>query len=80
MGERLICREYTKVENKVFNVNFEYEIVAVCHDYLMLKDIKSGTVQGLSLKLIRDNFIFASCFTCHSAQGSSIDGDLTIFD
>ena len=29
-GERLICREYTKVDNKVFNVNFEYEIVAVC--------------------------------------------------
>ena len=24
--------------------------------------------------------IVASCLTCHSAQGSSIDGDISIFD
>ena len=79
-GERLICREYTKVDNKVFNGNFEYEIVAVCDGFLMLKDIKSGKAQGLNKDKVRSSFIFASCFTCHSAQGSSIDGDITIFD
>ena len=26
------------------------------------------------------NFIFAYCATCHSAQGRSIDGDITVFD
>eukprot|EP00438_Fugacium_kawagutii_P014503 Skav208988 [mRNA] locus=scaffold395:76378:79443:- [translate_table: standard] len=80
ISERLICREYTKVDNTVFNVNFEYEIVAVCDTCLMLKDIKSGKVQGLNKDKVRASFIFASCSTCHSAQGCSIDGDLTIFD
>ena len=80
ISERLICRVYTKVGNTVFNVKFEYEIVAVCDDFLMLKDIKSGKVQGLNKDKARSSFIFASCFTCHSAQGSSIDGDITMFD
>ena len=78
--ERLICREYTKVDGKVFNVNFEYEIVEVCDAFLMLKDIKSQEVRGLDKDEVRASCIFASCFTCHSAQGSSIDGDITIFD
>ena len=80
IGERLICREYTKVDDIVFNVNFEYEIVAVCERFLMLKNVKTKKVQGLGLQFVRNNFIFASCFTCHSVQGSSIDGDITIFD
>ena len=46
----------------------------------MVKDIKSGKVQGLNKDKVRASFIFASCFTCHSAQGSSIDGDIAIFD
>ena len=46
----------------------------------MLKDIKSQEVRGLDKDEVRASCIFASCFTCHSAQGSSIDGDITIFD
>ena len=29
IGERLICREYTTVDNHVFNVNIQYDIVKI---------------------------------------------------
>lgn len=47
---------------------------------MTLKNIKTGILQSIGIDKVRSNFIFASCSTCHSAQGSSIDGDLTIFD
>ena len=34
VGEFLICREYTKTNNCVFNVNFQYEIVCVDNKFL----------------------------------------------
>ena len=37
-------------------------------------------VQPLFIQKVWENFIFRHCFTCHSAQGSSIDGNVTIFD
>ena len=79
-GESLICREYTKSKHCVFNVNFKYEIVLANSKFLNLKNVKSGEVQPLDIEKVRKNFIFAHCATCHSAQGSSIDGDITIFD
>ena len=79
-GERLICREDTKVEGKVFNVNFEYEIVVVCDNLLMLKDIKNQVVKGLNKDYIRNNFIFAHCCTAYSTQGASVDTEIAIFD
>ena len=47
---------------------------------MKLKNVKTGVVQPLDIEKVRKNFIFAHCATCHSAQGSSIDGDITIFD
>ena len=81
MGEFLICREYTKTPTSVFNVNFKYKIVHIGKDGIMtLKNIKANILQSIKIQKVRDNFIFAHCITCHSAQGSSIDGDITIFD
>jgi hypothetical protein len=37
-------------------------------------------IQPLNIEKVRKNFIFADCMTCHSAQGSSIDGGIKIFD
>ena len=80
VGEQIICREYTTTDTSVFNVNFEYKIVHIGDGILTLKNIKTGILQSIGIDKVRSNFIFASCSTCHSAQGSSIDGDLTIFD
>ena len=47
---------------------------------MKLKDVKSMIIQPISIKKVRANFIFAYCSTCHSAQGSSIDGTTITFD
>ena len=67
MGNFLICREYTKTPTSVPNVNFKYGIVHIGKDGVMtLKNTKTN------IKMVRDNFIFAHCTTCHSAQGSTV--------
>ena len=77
-GERLICREYTKIHD-AFNVNFQYDIVKILEGKLLLKNIKSGILQAIPIENVRKSFIFASCSTCHSAQECSVDDDITIF-
>ena len=79
-GERLICREYTTVDKHVFNVNFQYDIVKILDGALLLKNVKDGKLHPLPLHSARSSFIFASCCTCHSAQGCSADDEITIFD
>ena len=79
-GERLICREYTKINNDVFNVNFQCDIVKLLEGSLLLKNIKSGKLQAIPIEKVRKSCIFAFCATCHSAQGCSVDDDITIFD
>ena len=81
VGEFLICRDYTKTPTSVVNVNFKYRIVHIGKDGVMtLTNTKTNIHQSIQVKEVRENFIFAHCTTCHSAQGSSIDGDITIFD
>ena len=79
-GETLICREYTKIKSHAFNVNFKYDIVKVIDGILLLKNVKSGKISPLPIEKARKAFIFAWCSTCHSAQGSSVDEEITIFD
>ena len=45
---------------------------------MTLKNTKTNLPQSMQIKKVRENFIFAHCGTCHSAQGSSIDGDMII--
>ena len=80
VGEFLICREYTKTKLGTFNVNFKYEIVYIGGGIMKLKNVKTNTLQSLETDKVRKNFIFAWCSTCHSAQGSSINDEITIFD
>ena len=40
----------------------------------------TNEMQYIPMHLLRKNFIFAYCYTCHSVQGSSIDDSITIFD
>ena len=47
---------------------------------MTLKNIKTNILQSLEMDKVRKNFIFAHCATCHSAQGSSVDDEITIFD
>ena len=79
VGEFLICRDYTKTS--VFNVHFKHKVVRTGNDGICaLKHVKTDILQPVEVAKIRSNFIFASCSTCHSAQGSSIDDTTTMFD
>ena len=80
VGEFLICRDYFKVKQIVFNVNFEYEIISVGPDSLDIRSVCSQEITTVPLKMIRSHFIFNYCGTCHSQQGASIDTCITIFD
>ena len=64
----------------IFNVNFTYDIVKIDNDILLLKNVKTKDIQPLHKDKVRKNFIFAWCSTCHSAQGCSVDEEITIFD
>ena len=61
-------------------MNFKYDIVKIIDNLLLLKNVKSGKISPLPIEKARKNFIFAWCSTCHSAQGSSVDEEITIFD
>jgi hypothetical protein len=75
VGEILICRSYFKMKRLVFNVNYEYTITAIDADTITLNE----SVE-VPLSLIKKNFIHNYTRTCHSFQGSSIDGPITVFD
>lgn len=47
---------------------------------MTLKHVKTNKLQSLDIDKVRKSFIFASCCTAHSMQGSSADADITIFD
>ena len=81
VGECLICRQYPKTKTSVFNENFKYKIVHIGNDEICTsKNVKTEILQSVEVAKLRSNFIFASCSTCHSAQGSSIDDTITMFD
>jgi len=58
----------------------QYDIVKVLDGALLLKNVKDGKLHPLPLDKASSSFIFASCCTCHSAQGCSVDDEITIFD
>lgn len=80
VGEKLICRNWFKVNKDSFNVNFEYEIVGVDNNNITITDISTKINYVLNINKIRTNFIFSYCGTCHSYQGSSLKESMTIFD
>ena len=64
----------------MLNVNFQYDIVQILEGQLLMKNVKSGKLQAIPLENSRGSFIFAHCSTCHSAQGCSVDDEITVFD
>jgi len=80
VGEVLVCRKYLKVNGLKCNVNFEYTVQAVKDGSLVIKGLHSTGALELKLDVMKKHFIHSYCRTCHSFQGSSIEGKMTIFD
>ena len=80
VGEIMIFREYLKSKTYKFQVKFKCKILNITENVVVLEDEHTKAIQQLPLDMLRKHFIFNYCFTCHSVQGSSIEGGITIFD
>ena len=80
LNEEVICRKYVKTKGKKFNVNFKFRISNIAGDIVVLENAATGMMQNVEIKLLRNHFIYAYCYTCHSKQGCSIDDDIVIYD
>ena len=49
-GERLICREYTVIQNHIFNVSFQYDIVEVVDGALLLKKCQGWEASSITIR------------------------------
>ena len=63
-----------------FNVNSKYMITKVYNNTISIKDTHNDKIYTLPTEIIRKKFQFKYCSTCHSFQGSSIEGDMIIHD
>jgi hypothetical protein len=80
VGEVLVCRKYLKGKFGKCSVNFEYVVKATKDESIVLKDLHGDHAFELNRDVIKKHFIHSYCRTCHSFQGSSIEGEITIFD
>ena len=80
VGDEVICRVYTRYWTSKFNVNLKFRITEINKTMVTLENVATRLQQEINLKKLRQNFIYASCYTCHSKQGCSIDGDVIVYD
>ena len=81
VGEVLVCRKYLKFSASIkCSCNYEYLIKYVKSGSIVLQELNASSTIELKLDVVRKHFIHSYCRTCHSLQGSSIDGKITVFD
>ena len=83
VGEILIARKWIKQPR--VNVNLRYRITNIEQDELgaqiTLQNIANDEDQFMLFEAIVDNnFIYSYCATCHSSQGASVKGSITIHE
>ena len=61
-------------------VNFEYKIINVSANSLRLLDEDTKEEFDIPRRIVDTHFVYGYCSTCHSLQGSSIDGRYVIFE
>ena len=81
VGEMLICRLYRKDDKGKFNVNIRWLITKVEGNMITIQDIKDKEhVRTVNESIIDNHFRYVYCSTCHSRQGTSIRGKITIHE
>ena len=83
VGEILIARKW--IETPRVNVNIRYKIVSMKQDergsQITLQNITNADDKFMLYEPIVDaNFIYSYCATCHSRQGASVKGSITIHE
>jgi len=80
-GLELICKKHYKHKGKGIRlfVNFVYKLVAINTEIFTIRD--ENEKENITLDICHiDKFSLPYANTCHSVQGLSINGDITIFD
>ena len=62
------------------NNTYKFEVIDVSDNFIKSKHTCSGDVIDVKRYLARNHFIDAHCYTTHSKQGCSIDGDIVNYD
>ena len=83
VGEILIARKWIKQPR--IHVNLRYRITSIVQDELgaqiTLQNIANEEDEFMLFEPITDaNFIYSYCATCHSSQGASVKGSITIHE
>ena len=79
-GEVLVCRQWMRFQKHyTFNVIYEYMIMRIEEGSITLS-YDENIHLNIPIQMVMDNCIRNYCKTCHSFQGSSIDGHMMIFD
>ena len=83
VGEILIARKWIKQPR--IHVNLRYRITSIVQDELgaqiTLQNIANEEDEFMLFEPIVDaNFIYSYCATCHSSQGASVKGSITIHE
>ena len=83
VGEILIARKWIKTPR--VNVNIRYKIMSIKQDerglQITLQNITNADDKFMLYEPIVDaNFIYSYCATCHSSQGASVKGSITIHE
>ena len=83
VGEILIARKW--IEHPRVNVNIRYRIIKIekgengLNITLQNIAVKKDTFK-LCERVVDANFIYSYCATCHSSQGASVKGSITIYE
>jgi len=79
-GMNLICCKHFQSKKTRVYVNYEYNVTDIKEKTFSIKDVVEGDSITLPISLIDTNFKLPYGLTCHSVQGLSLDGPMTIFD
>ena len=80
VGDILICRKYKKIGGTKLNVNCRCKIVNISGIVVTLENIRSKDRYTTDFDTLDNHFRYDYCTTCHSAQGASIKGKITIHE
>ena len=81
-GEILICRLYRNDgEEGKFNVNIRWVVLDAPNGMVRSQDVKNDEdTRVLNESVVDNHFRYAYCATCHSRQGTSLSGNITIHE
>jgi len=78
-GLEITCKEHYKKDGRRLFTNYTYQILTINKKQFSIKDIVEETTFTFDISMLA-HFQLPYAYTCHSVQGLSLSGPITIFD